>query len=145
MLSFCRKRVIMIWGCILSLLLGAFIYALFREDTYIAKIILSSMDLTSIKRFLSCFDKDFIKYYLPDYLWAFSLCCGILALLDPKDRKKTFYCSFIAFSWGVIYEILQLTGIISGTGDIIDIILYFLAILTVNIIYLRSCGHEKNF
>ena len=145
MLSVNKKKIIMFSLGILSLCLGTFIYILFREDTYIAKTVISLIDLSGIKHILYGLDNAFIKYYFPDFLWAFSLCCIVLVILTPKRKRSTIFSSSIIFFWGSLYEILQMMNIISGTGDIVDIMLYLLATLTADIIYLRSCGHEKNF
>ncbi|MBR7132939.1 MAG: hypothetical protein IKD04_05350 [Clostridia bacterium] len=129
---------------IFSLLTGLLIYVLFRENTYISKIILSQIPLTEVKALFSCLECDFVKYYLPDFLWALSLGCGIYIILKPQGTRQALLCSLITFLSGLCYELLQLYGIISGTGDVIDISLYFSAALTVNIIYLGEKKYEKN-
>lgn len=133
-----KKKIILFSGCILSISIGAIIYALFREDTYISKIILKFVDLSKWKHMFNYVDSNFTKYYLPDYLWAFSLSCGICIILNPINKQQLFSCTFSSFLIGTIYELLQASNIITGTGDIIDIALYFLAALTINLILIKE-------
>ena len=136
MLKVFKKKMILYFGCVLSILFGAFIYAVFREDTYIYKTIESYIDLSRVKDHCAILDNDFTKYYLPDYLWAFSLCCGVFIILKPQNIKEVFFYSLISFGLGGTYEVLQKINVISGTCDAIDIFFYFLAALTVSSFYI---------
>ena len=138
MLKVYKKKIILCIGCIFSLFLGAVIYALLREEAYISQIVAVYVDLSRVKNAFILLDNDFVKYYLPDYLWAFSLCCGILIISNPTSKKEVLCYSSITFWVGTLYEILQKVKLIGGTGDVIDIILYFLAALTVSIIYIKE-------
>ena len=137
MLKISGNKLVLTFGCILSICTGTLIYALFRENTYISNIIMCFVDLTFLKSIFICLENSFTKYYLPDFLWAFSLSCGLCVILNPKKNIDVFLYSGISFFFGLIYEILQICKVINGTGDIIDIALYFLASLTVSLISLR--------
>ena len=133
-----KKKIILCFGCVLSILLGTFIYVIFRGDTYISKIISSVIEFKWITNTFSCFDNVFVKYYLPDFLWGFSLCCAIQLILNPKNKKSMICCSMVAFLCGLVYEIIQWVGIVGGTGDIIDVLFYFLSSLTVSLICMKE-------
>lgn len=115
------------------LLLGFVIYILFRENTHISKLVLAKIDVSLIKEIFYFFDNDFVKYYLPDFLWAFSLNCLLHAIYLP-NVKVSIKCSLVAFLIGVLYEVFQCLNIVSGTGDLLDVLLYLLAVVTVLLI-----------
>ncbi len=126
-----------------SLILGFFIYVLFRKNSYIG-ILFGKFQLVHIVRELtSKLSCDFLKFYLTDYLWGFSLCCGLLAIYVPK-RSGCMLCSGTAFLCGCIWEWMQFKNLFNGTGDICDVFMYFLASITCLIINIRSERNEKN-
>ena len=138
-----NKRALWIfWGSI-SLVAGFLLYVFFRQNTYIAQFVLSYFPALR-SDYASRFPQiRHLSYYLADYLWAFSLSCGLHAIFLP-GKSGTFCCTLAVSLLGIIYEILQCVRIISGTGDITDILLYVLAGCTVNIIYLlRRETHEN--
>lgn len=114
-----------------SLMLGVTIYILFRENSYIG-IVFGRFSLILVARemleWLSC---DFLKFYLPDYLWGFSLCCGLHAIYTP-ERNGSVICTGIAILCGCAWEWMQYEEIVSGTGDICDVLMYLLAGLRVS-------------
>ena len=133
MLIFRKKNII--FGCVGfgSLIIGLFIYLIFRENTYVAKFVSAMVNLKFLREVFLPFENDFIKYYLADYLWCLSLSCGLHIIFLP-DMKKSIVLTIISFIFGIAYECLQKFNIINGTVDKIDIILYLLASLTVNLI-----------
>lgn len=118
---------------IVALILGLLIYVLFRENTYISKIVLSILPLNFLKEYFFFLNNKFVKFYFVDYLWAFSFSCWLHIIVKPT-RTSSVLCTFIVFFSGLFYELLQYFHVINGTGDIVDILLYLLAGLTVNII-----------
>lgn len=122
--------------CAGSLIIGGFFYILFRETTYIGRLfgkLYFVQDLRKAFAFLSC---DFLKYYLPDYLWCFALGCG-LCVIDTASPKSVFIWATVAVSCGFLWEIMQYIGFINGTGDIWDMLMYFVAGISCIIINLR--------
>ena len=121
-----------------SLISGALLYLFFRENTYLSRIISSFIDISKTQKaaaFLSC---DLTMYYLPDYLWALSLCLGLCCVIYHPARTKA--SAIITIAAGVLWEIFQYTDIVFGTGDIHDIILYLAAsftAVTINNLILR--------
>lgn len=118
---------------IFSLFLGVLIYWLFRENTYISKFISNRIDSTFLKQHFWIFNNNFFKHYFVDYLWALSLSCGLHIIFLPQV-KLSLILTLIVFLFGLMFELVQFLGYITGTGDIIDIISYLLAGITVNII-----------
>lgn len=64
-----------------------------------------------------------ITNYLPDGLWAYSLTSAIFFIWS--NRFNVFWQVSILLFFS-IYELLQYNGVINGTGDILDIFIYFL-------------------
>ena len=138
------KRRMYLFLCASSLFLGALLYIIFRENSYIG-IAANHFAVISASRkifaFLSC---NFVKFYLPDFLWCFSLCCGLFAIYLPTNRIA-FICTFSAVSLGCIWELLQYVDFVSGTGDICDVLMYLLSGIVCTVInLLRSGNHEEN-
>ena len=122
-----------------TILLGGTLYLLFRENTIISNRFETFCDLTSVRNLLSPFSNDIFKYYLPDFLWAFSLCCGLNVLYEKKVLRAI-EAGIVTILFGCAWEILQYANIIFGTADIIDVILYLTASITsvmINILILR--------
>ncbi len=122
---------------VFSLIIGLIIYLIFREQTYISKSLSKFFPLKRVREVLKNFNINFVKFYLPDYLWALSLNCGLNIIFKPR-RIGSVICAVTVFIIGILYEIFQYLGLIIGTGDIIDIILYLLAGITVNIINFKG-------
>ena len=112
-----------------ALLLGLVIYLLFRPNTYISRFILKFLPL-DLSEILTMINTPFFKFYMGDYLWAFSLSCWLRFIFN--DRSKNALSVAIVAIAGALYEMMQYFGIISGTGDILDCLLYLLAGLTVS-------------
>lgn len=122
---------------IYSLVVGCALYIIFRSDSYVAKLFSVLPFIVKIQEFFLFADSDFLKYYFPDYLWCLGLCCALIAIHTPK-LKSVLLCSTVSVICGMAWELSQYIGIINGTGDILDIIMYLLAGVTAVIIYLKE-------
>lgn len=116
---------------IISLFSGFLVYVFFRPNTHISKLIYSLIG-TSVEMSGS----RFIRFYVADYLWGFSLSCWLYAIFLPR-RRGSALCTLVVCVVGVGYESLQFFGVVSGTGDVIDCLMYLLAGLTVNILNIQ--------
>lgn len=116
------KRISFIFLSVLFIVVGALIYVFFRPTTYIAQFIGNLTGLNSFGEFGS----SFLKFYLPDFLWAISLSFGLYAIYLP-NIKTSIILSVVVFVYGVLWEVLQVIGVIGGTGDIVDVIMYLVA------------------
>lgn len=61
--------------------------------------------------------------YLPDGLWAYALLSSVLIIWDRQ--KNIFWIIFIYIA-AALFEIFQYLHFISGTGDILDILVYYI-------------------
>ena len=64
----------------------------------------------------------FLRNQLPDGLWAYGLCSGLLIIWNRKINIIWISVIYIIF---ILFEALQHFHVISGTGDWFDIIIYF--------------------
>jgi hypothetical protein len=140
MLSFEIKKTQFLIFAVVSLLMGFIIYILFRPETYVTKWVVSVIGSEFSIYVPPAFDNNFIKYYLPDYLWGLSLACGLHLIFLPK-RKGSIAIALAVTFIGVLYEIMQYINLIIGTGDVLDVLLYLLAGFTAFLLNFRK---ERN-
>lgn len=114
----------------LALAFGAFLYGIYRQDTYIGGII---GNLTSVSLPVDGFLSGFAAWYFPDYLWMLSMNCALFAVMLPKGKKVFLWCA-VALSMGILWELLQLWGFVSGTADLWDILMYSMAVFSAAMI-----------
>lgn len=125
---------------ILSLLFGGIIYLFLRESTIIASVFGRIGLIEMIQKYFADVRCGFLSFYFVDFLWAFSLSTGLIAIWLPR-RRGLYLCAIIAFCFGCVWELAQSLEIASGTGDWCDIAMYFAAALTsivINIIKERN-------
>jgi hypothetical protein len=65
--------------------------------------------------------EGFIKHQLPDGLWAYAMLSSILIIWNRNIQLFWIAAVFFVF---ILFELLQFTHIIPGTGDVWDIITY---------------------
>lgn len=109
-----------------TLCLGGILYVFLREESWIARQVPVNTFLTDIRRCLAGRSLGFFRYYVPDFLWGLSLGCALVAVCKP-DKEKIWTYGLISFGCGCVWELFQLTGVIHGTGDVWDVVMYFLA------------------
>ena len=120
-----------------ALVVGCFLYVFFRENTYVGNIFDSIEIIEKVRQMFSTQMCDLCKFYLPDFLWGFSLSCGLIGIYEPST-KGIIICASVAFVCGCMWELLQRIEMLSGTGDVYDIIMYFLASAICIIINLKE-------
>ena len=119
------KNLICLLNCVITLVSGVLIYALLRENTYINNFI----DFPNTKA--SSVLIDFLRFYLVDALWAYALTFALSIFINE------IFSGIISTAFGTLWELSQLCRIVSGTFDILDIIMYLSAsTIAVLIIYL---------
>ena len=120
-----------------ALIVGCLLYILFRTNTYIGSIFDGMEDIDIIRQMCLSQVSDLYKFYLPDFLWGLSLGCGLIAIYNPSI-KGVIICASFSFLCGCIWEFLQYITLLSGTGDVHDVIMYLLASAICIIINLKE-------
>ena len=137
------KRKLYILLSSVSLILGFLIYVFFRENSYIGILFGYFHIIRTAREMLGWVSFGFLIFYFPDFLWGFSLCCGLLAIYTPK-QTGCIVCSSITVLCGIIWEWMQFKQLVSGTGDFCDVLMYLMASIACIIINIRSEVNEKN-
>ena len=131
------NRKLNVLSCLTALLVGGLLYILFRPGTYISSLFNRAPYIIKLRQICLPYASNASKFYTPDFLWAFALGCGLIAICAPKKRG-ILLCSLLAFLCGVAWELLQYMRVFSGTSDICDIIMYALASALCIIINLKE-------
>lgn len=127
----------------ITLLLGLVIYTLFRPSTYISQAVTSVIPVMKVQAFLSNYDCTFLRYYFIDLIWAFSLCCGLVSIFGTGIKDKA-VCFVLTFLSGTAWEVGQYFGLISGTGDYLDVLMYLTGAGFCLLIILKEKRYEKD-
>ena len=131
------KRNANIWISFISLGFGFLLYVFCRPTTYIGSTLGGIPFIDTIQKICSLYAGNLFKFYLPDFLWAFALGCGLIAIYVPK-RTGVIICAAVSFLCGALWEMLQSVHLLRGTGDILDVAMYFLASMLCIIINLKE-------
>ncbi len=126
-----KNRVSCILHSVISLGVGGLIYLLFREETYLHSILHMGDGILAGGHFPGDF---LVRFYLPDFLWAYSLTMALYAVLLP--RKNSILVVITVGGVGIAWELLQLGGCVSGTFDVFDCLTYLSAAILSNFIFL---------
>lgn len=128
--------------CTGGLVVGGVVYLLFREGSYLSHSFNGAPLLSVVRNMFKGTAGIYISFYLPDFLWAFSLGCGIQAINLPKSMG-IYAAGAVAFACGLVWEILQWASVVSGTGDYWDILMYFLGSVLAILVNKRRENHEE--
>ena len=136
-------RVFLLAESFLLLVSGVLIYLFFRSGTFIHEFATELMGFNFEKPVLlqENLFYDFLRYYFVDFLWLASFFNAYLAVRSRVTSASILGSFIVAFLTGIIYELLQCFGIISGTFDLVDIIMYLTAGIisaAVNIFYMKA-------
>ena len=107
----------------MTLLAGFFIYLFFRSNNLIYNIFFSFPVKLSIQN--NSLIADFLVYSLPNGLWSTSHSQLIFHIYKDFRFKIILLSSLMAF-FGIIIEVHQFQGFITGYFDIIDISTYII-------------------
>lgn len=129
-----NKRQKFVILAVTSLFVGLLVYVIFRPNTYVSKLIFSIINIPF--EYANISGCRVVRFYIGDYLWALSLSCWLHVIFLPR-RRGSAVCTVAVCVVGLGYELLQFFGVVSGTGDIIDFLMYLLAGLTVNILNIQ--------
>ena len=123
---------------IASLLVGAVLYILCRPDTYIGKIFSGYQYIDVLREKIAPFAVN-LHCYLPDFLWSLALGSSLYAVFLPKGNG-VIVCAGTAVVAGILWELMQVCGIVTGTGDAVDVLMYLCGGLVSVIINLKEIG-----
>lgn len=136
-----KKKVTLLIISVFMLFLGLLLYLFLNREAYISKLLLAYIPIKPIISSNPLI--SILKSFGADFLWSTSFTM-IIQLIIWVEKKKTFLlilCSLL----GIAYELMQCFGIITGTADIVDGIVYVLgSILAIIIIQGGKLYEEKS-
>lgn len=133
------NRKVVFWGVniLLPIILGVTVYVLFRPDTYVSQFVYSQLGFNPKISIAFVPVSKFVKYYLCDILWAYSLTFSMIFILkNEKNKYKIALPVCIVFE--IIIELLQLCRSLPGTFDFVD--MFNECVTTILIIFICRKG-----
>ena len=119
---------------IVSLVAGLMLYLIYRETAYVTEFMSCLLPLNSLRKTFPFSECEFLKFWIPDFLWAISFSSWMHIVLMPK-LKGSLFCFLTVSFIGIAFEFLQQIDVISGTADFWDIVSYVSASMLISIIY----------
>lgn len=132
-------------GFLFTLLLGGFIYILFRQDSLKMFIWFESINLSNSISELRLFTlplsfhlPDWFLYSLPDGLWLFSYISLLLLIWGNVISKQNIHWVLLVPLIAIFSEIGQLIKLVPGTFDIVDLGFYLSGTILPILIFANS-------
>ena len=130
----------------LLLSIGGSIYLLFRPKTLLMFKWVESLGLSEyidrLRDMVSHITLNHITLYsLPDGMWLASYIIVVNTIVSKNNKHNLLFWSFLLPFIAVVFELLQISGVIPGVFDVFDLICYIIPL----IIYLIYLKHEKYF
>ena len=126
-----NKVCLIILHSILPLIFGTLIYLFYRKKTL---LVFQWIDIINLKEEVAYLRElfnpnnnlysNFFTHNLPDALWVYSFTSFLIILYQKKENHNTSIIYFIPLIIAATSEILQLTNLIPGTFDYIDLFSY---------------------
>lgn len=138
-----------IFGHIITLLIGGLIYVLFRSSSLLMfswyKNIGLDGVLNGLRKSTIPFAEnipEWILFSLPDGLWIFSYVCLILFIWKNSVSLKNLFWILIIPILAIGSELGQFFGLITGTFDLTDLLLYIFG-MTLPFIFFKKSINSK--
>ncbi len=128
---------------LVPLVIGALIYYFVSPDVIFVKKLDSWLG-RGLRVAISSCDFWFVKFlrnYFLDMLWGYALTFGLFFVIGNNTAELT-KILVIALVFSAMTEVLQLTPVVSGTFDLLDIFAEFLAELTA-VLIIKYVGGTK--
>ena len=134
-------------NAIIPILIGLILYLFIKPDSYVSQLINKIVSVPSVSLQYNNVLIYFIRFYLCDMLWAYSLTFTMYLIL-VNDFGGMILCFLIAGVFSIFIELLQYFGIVSGTFDFFDVIAEMISIVLalgiIKIFYWRKENEKPN-
>jgi len=122
-----KRTLIRLGSCLIILMIGAGVYVVYNPKALFLTCL--GVNLPYLVNSSRSLVSTMISSYLADYLWAVSFTMIIQSIMD---LKREWICLLLLCPLlGVIFEVMQYLNWVSGTSDILDVLVYYLGSLTV--------------
>lgn len=130
-------------GALICLLIGGSIYLCYTPNVLFIHVFLSPSAVAGLQKKFFWLHQllpgtDFIRYHLPDILWYQSLLWLLVYIYHIKKIFDTGWIFYFSLLLPFIHELLQLTGLMTGTFDLADILYYTILLLLNYSLYFRK-------
>lgn len=120
-----KKKAILLLTSIALLLGGLFLYLLFNDKAYISRVLSELIPIQTIKK--QSLAIIILSSFGADLFWSMSFTMIVQFIVWFKKRKTYLLC--VCSLLGIVYELMQCFGIVPGTADVLDGIIYILGSL----------------
>jgi hypothetical protein len=142
------SRIFLLCNAIVPIIIGTMIYCLIASDVYFVEKIDSLLNTC-----ISPYHVDanfqymkFIRNYLPDMVWGYSLMFALF-ICSGNNTVDLLRIFIVAVVFSIAMESLQLTNIVRGTFDVLDIMVEVLsegiAVFIIQKYYMRRNENEE--
>lgn len=142
-----KRKKFIVFNVFIPLLIGAVLYYVLCPDVSFVVLIDQSLGIKRTAIHKMGVITRIVRNYFFDILWAYSLTC-MLFVIWGYDRKAVKYTFILAGLLCISLELLQGTGLVKGTFDIIDIMVEILTVFVALIIWYvyvkRKCRNMKS-
>ena len=117
---------------VLPMIIGGMIYLLSRPTSIVMFSWLDNIGLETftmnIRSMINAKDfmNNWIIYNFPALLWSFSFTCFLGIIWNYNINLENIFILIIPMCLGIVTEVFQKTGVINGTFDKIDSMLYII-------------------
>ena len=131
----------------IPIILGTIIYFVFRPDTYISIYLRQLFYIAGWNPFsiigLNYPAVIYLRNFGCDILWAYALVFAVHYFFD-KTTRSLYLTAAICLGFDFFIELLQYINIISGTFDMMDVIVEAVATFVAVGILFKLCKEEKH-
>lgn len=142
----------LILGSLFSLTLGTSIYIFFRSSSLKVFSWLDSIGINILESNIrksalavSYNIPDWVLLSLPDGLWLFSYVCLMLYIWKNTITVQNLFWISIIPGIAIASEVAQCFGILQGTFDPMDLLLYILGFILPLLIFKNSINYKLKF
>lgn len=118
-----KYNILIVINCVIPLLIGTIFYYLFSPNVIFVRNIDEILEC-GIHFNISLENNWILKYlrfYVLDMLWAYALIFALFFIVGDNNTANLRKIFLIAYLFSTIMEILQLTPLVEGTFDFLDL------------------------
>jgi len=95
-----KLRSVLFISATVSLLIGLFVYLMYGPKTHISKLVYRFISLPQVED-QNTIAAKLLRFYLADYLWAFSMSCWLHIIFLPGVKQSVF-CTLFVWCFGTV-------------------------------------------
>ncbi len=134
-----KKKITLFSVSVILLILGLLLYLLFNREVFVSRMLLKEIPVRGISS--DAVIVKILRGYGADMMWSasFTMIIQFILWLPKKRLALLFLCSLP----GIIYELIQYSGLTTGTADIKDVIVYIFGSLLAVLFFAGGKFYEE--